>query len=129
MSAKDLKELLEHLDDTHEIVVLGPVEEPDDEGPEAPARLQVDEARRYVLRSAGFLRCGYFVTGALSRVGDLLHGSHQAADLAIDVPVLAAAFAARFGQRAIFLIGFVDVVPGVLRFDDTGIGIDDRHTI
>jgi len=35
MSAKDLKELLEHLDDTHEIVVLGPVEEPADEGPEA----------------------------------------------------------------------------------------------
>lgn len=34
MSAKDLKELLEHLDDTHEIVVLGPVAEPDDEGPE-----------------------------------------------------------------------------------------------
>jgi hypothetical protein len=30
MSAKDLKELLEHLDDTHEIV-LGPVIEPDDE--------------------------------------------------------------------------------------------------
>jgi hypothetical protein len=27
MSAKDLKELLEHLDDTHEIV-LGPVDEP-----------------------------------------------------------------------------------------------------
>jgi hypothetical protein len=29
MSAKDLKDLLEHLDDTHEIV-LGPVSEPDD---------------------------------------------------------------------------------------------------
>ena len=34
MSAKDVKELLEHLDDTHEIVVLGPVAEPADEGPE-----------------------------------------------------------------------------------------------
>jgi hypothetical protein len=32
MSAKDLKELLEHLDDTHEIV-LGPAAEPDDELP------------------------------------------------------------------------------------------------
>jgi hypothetical protein len=30
MSAKDLKDLLEHLDDTHEIV-LGPVSEPDEE--------------------------------------------------------------------------------------------------
>jgi hypothetical protein len=34
MSAKDVKELLEHLDDTHEIVVLGPVAEPEGEGPE-----------------------------------------------------------------------------------------------
>jgi hypothetical protein len=32
MSAKDLKHLLEHLDDTHEIV-LGPVAEPEDELP------------------------------------------------------------------------------------------------
>ena len=32
MSAKDLKELLEHLDDTHEIV-LGPVPGPDQEMP------------------------------------------------------------------------------------------------
>ena len=32
MSAKDLKELLEHLDDTHELV-LGPLAEPEDELP------------------------------------------------------------------------------------------------
>jgi hypothetical protein len=53
MSAKDLKELLEHLDDTHELV-LGPVAVPEDELP-----FPVEELLFCWRDAAGEATCAY----------------------------------------------------------------------
>ncbi|TMA59362.1 MAG: hypothetical protein E6J73_15765 [Deltaproteobacteria bacterium] len=95
--------------------------------------VHVLEPRRHVFHFSGFLRTVHVAAGALGHVGDLLrrqNDPHQAADLAVDVPIFAAALPARLDdQRAIFLIGLVDIVPGALRFNHVSIRIDGRHTI
>src|SRR6185295_19720706 len=89
------------------------------------------EPRRDIFHLAGFLRRAHDPAGTL---GDLCHllGSHndphQAANLAVDEPVLGVAAAARLDyHRAVFLIGLFHVVPSALALDHMGVGIDSWH--
>ncbi len=89
------------------------------------------EPRRDIFHLASFLRRAHDPAGALSHVVHFLGGhddAYQAANFAIDEPILGAAATARLDDhRPVLLVGFVHIVPGPFALDHMGVGIYSRH--
>jgi hypothetical protein len=98
-----------------------------------PKLIHVPEADLDVLAFPGFLRRSHLAAELLLEIAHVWGGhglAGQAADFAVDVPVLPSTLSPGGDDNGPeLLLWGVHIVPRVLSFDDMGICIDDRHGV